>query len=505
MTSGTAARERLTIAILALGGQGGGVLADWILATANANGYVAQGTSVPGVAQRTGTTVYYIEMLPRRGDGRPVLALNPVTGDVDIVIASELMEAGRAVLRGFVTDGTTLITSTHRIYAISEKSAMGNGIAASQRILAAAQRRSGRFVGFDMDRAATDAGSVISSVMLGALAASAALPFTTDQFEAAIRSGGKAVAANLRGFAAGLAQAAGETHDAAPVAAVAQTPAPTTAAGRAAVARIERLPVPARPFAIEGVRRLMDYQDADYASLYLDRLEGIAALDHAGDRLTRETARYLALWMSYDDIIRVADLKTRASRFERVRAAVGTRPDQVQSITEYMHPRLQEICEILPARLGRAILDRPAIGRLLAPLFGKGRHVETSGVRWFLLLSGLAGLRRIRPASLRYRDEQERIEAWLAAVGAAALVSVDLACEIVEAQRLIKGYGSTFERGLASFGLVMAALPRLGRGPDAPDRLRGLVEAALADEHGVALRRALATLEMAAMPSLATA
>lgn len=493
-------RSRITIAILALGGQGGGVLADWILATASTNGYVAQGTSVPGVAQRTGTTVYYIEMLPRRDGADPVLALNPVPGDVDIVVASELMEAGRAVLRGFVSGGTTLITSTHRVYAISEKSAMGNGIAASQRILAAAERRSGRFIGFDMDRAAAGAGSVISSVMLGALAASGALPFTREQFEAAIRGGGKAVPANLAGFAAGLAQALGEVPEAA---AAAPLPAPTTAAGRAVLARIEALPSAARPFAVEGVRRLMDYQGATYAALYLDRLENVAALDHAGDRLTREAARYLALWMSYEDIIRVADLKIRASRFERVRSEVGTRPDQVQSITEYMHPRLQEVCEILPAGIGRAILGRPRLQRLLAPLFGKGRHVETSSVRWFVLLAAMAGLRRFRPASLRYHEEQARIDAWLAAVHAAALVNLDLATAIVEAQRLIKGYSDTAARGLANFEAVMAAVPRLGHDGDASARLHGLVEAALADEHGVALNRALAALDSGVVPSVA--
>src|SRR5215469_16981970 len=107
-------RRRITIAILALGGQGGGVLADWIIALANREGYLAQGTSVPGVAQRTGATVYYIELFPKTARP-PVLALSPMPGDVDIVIAAELMEAGRAILRGFVDrDRTTLITSTHR-------------------------------------------------------------------------------------------------------------------------------------------------------------------------------------------------------------------------------------------------------------------------------------------------------------------------------------------------------------------------------------------------------
>ena len=109
----------LSVAIMAMGGQGGGVLADWIVALAEANGWHAQSTSVPGVAQRTGATLYYIEMMPPRGTVAPVLALMPTPGDVDVVIAAELMEAGRSILRGLATpEKTMLITSTHRAYEV---------------------------------------------------------------------------------------------------------------------------------------------------------------------------------------------------------------------------------------------------------------------------------------------------------------------------------------------------------------------------------------------------
>jgi len=130
--SDTAVRP-IGIAILAMGGEGGGVLADWIVDLAEHQGYPAQSTSVPGVAQRTGTTVYYVEFFPQAPSGAarvvaPVLSLMPVPGDVDIVIASELMEMGRAVQRGLVTpDKTTLIASTNRVYSMTEKSAMGDG------------------------------------------------------------------------------------------------------------------------------------------------------------------------------------------------------------------------------------------------------------------------------------------------------------------------------------------------------------------------------------------
>jgi indolepyruvate ferredoxin oxidoreductase beta subunit len=474
-------RKRITIAVLGLGGQGGGVLADWIVQLGERRGYVAQGTSVPGVAQRTGATIYYIEMIPAGGAVAPVLALTPIPGDVDVVVASELMEAGRAILRGFVSKETVLIGSTHRVYAISEKSAMGDGRASTNRILAAASERSKRFIGFDMDAASEQAGTVISSVLFGALASSAALPFPREAFEEAIRAGGKGVEASLRGFAAGFDAAQGELAEAeAPIAG----PQPTTDAGRAFLARIRaNLPGEAHGFAIEGVRRLMDYQDATYAGLYLDRLESL----NGGAELLAETARHLALWMSYEDTIRVADLKVRASRFARVRGEVKAKDDQIVQLTEYMHPRLEEICETLPAGIGRRILASKNWSRRLEPFFSKGRHVETTSLRWFLTLSLLAGLRRWRRGTLRYQVEQARIEDWLALIGAA---EPDAAIELARCQRLIKGYGDTFVRGLGNYERIVTRW-RAG-GLDAAG-LRRLREAALADEEGAALEEALAS------------
>ncbi|WP_448663935.1 indolepyruvate oxidoreductase subunit beta family protein [Sphingomonas sp. CJ20] len=477
------ARDRITIAVLGLGGQGGGVLTDWIVQLGAANGFVTQGTSVPGVAQRTGATIYYVEMIPDHGRAAPVLALTPVPGDVDVVVASELMEAGRAILRGFVTrDRTVLIGSTHRVFAISEKSAMGDGRASADRIIAAANERARRFIGFDMDAASERAGSVISSVMFGALAGSGALPFAREMFEQAIRAGGKAVDANLRGFAIGFDAARDGLVDAAP--APSPLPEPRSKAGRAFVDRIRTtLPPEAHAFAIEGVRRLMDYQDAAYAALYLDRLEALCA----GGALAREAARHLALWMSYEDTIRVADLKVRETRFARVRSEVKAKDDQIVHLTEYMHPRLEEICETLPVGIGRRILASDALSRRLEPLFRKGRHVETTRLRWFVLLSLLAGMRRWRRGTPRYAEEQARIEEWLALVRAA---DPDTAIELVRCQRLIKGYGDTFARGLTSYRRI---IERYRAGGLPPSAIRAIREAALADEHGDALEAALAS------------
>jgi indolepyruvate ferredoxin oxidoreductase beta subunit len=106
----------ITLLIAALGGEGGSVLTHWIISAAEQAGYPVQSTSIPGVAQRTGATTYYIEILPvltGELDGkRPVLALTPGVGDIDIAVASELLEAGRTVANGFVTpDRTSFIAS----------------------------------------------------------------------------------------------------------------------------------------------------------------------------------------------------------------------------------------------------------------------------------------------------------------------------------------------------------------------------------------------------------
>lgn len=483
----TIERNRLCIAILALGGQGGGVLADWIQDVARSEGWLAQGTSVPGVAQRTGSTVYYVELVRQEGDRRPIMAQMPAPGDVDVVIASELMEIGRAMVRGFASpDRTTLIGSTHRIFAISEKSAMGDGRGDGDKIIEAAGKRGKRFIGFDMEAATERSGSVISSIMFGAVAGSGALPFERESYEQAIRHSQIAVESNLKGFDEG--HRAAQAPVAKPVEIAHDTPQPTTEAGRAFAARITaNLPPEAHRNALHGVHRLMDYQGSSYARLYLDRLEAVARLE-APAELSVEAARHLALWMSYEDTIRVADLKTRASRVDRVRSEVQARDSQLLGVTEFMHPRLQEVCETLPVELGRAVLKNKRLCRLLEPLFCNGRYVKTTSLRWFMVLRTLAAMRGTRPASLRYFEEQERINGWLERIHKAGEHDPAMALEIVLCQRLIKGYGETFERGVHNYNRILRVID----GPLAsPERIRWLRELALADDEGKALTSAL--------------
>lgn len=491
--------QPIKIAILAMGGEGGGVLADWIVDMGEANGYVAQTTSVPGVAQRTGATIYYVELYPesqaQADGGRPVLALMPLPGDVDVVLASELMEAGRAVQRGLVTrDRTTLLASTHRVFSIAEKSAMGDGRVDSAQLLAHTARAAKRFIRFDMAQAAEASGSVISAVLFGALAGSGVLPFSRAQFEATIERGGVGVKPSLKAFGAAFERAQagddGEPAVAAPVATPA--PQPRHPAVRALVERVQRdFPAPAQDFLLEGVRRLIDYQDLAYAGLYLERMAAVAKLPDDGHRLLRETARHLALWMSYEDTARVAALKTRATRFERVRGEARVQPGQVLAINEYMHPRLQEICETLPGGIGRWLMNSTLPKKLVERFTQHGRVIQTSSLRGYLMLRTVAAMKRWRLSTMRYAEENRRIEEWLQRIAATAPRNPALAVELAQCQRLVKGYSDTHERGIRNYDTVMRAVERAGTAL-APATLRELRDAALADEHGHKLQAALA-------------
>jgi len=491
--------QPIKIAILAMGGEGGGVLADWIVDLGEHNGYIAQTTSVPGVAQRTGATIYYVELFPRaraEEDGaQPVLALMPLPGDVDVVLASELMEAGRAVQRGLVTqERTTLVASTHRVYSIDEKSAMGDGRVDSEPLLGHAQRAAKRFVRFDMARAAEEAGSVISAVLFGALAGTGVLPFSRAQFEATIERGGVGVKPSLRAFGHAFERAQKEDE---PIQSAAQLPPhepkPRHPGVRALIERVrQKFPAEAQAVLLEGVRRLIDYQDLPYAATYLDRLHVIQAEGvQDGGRLFEATARHLALWMSYEDTARVADLKTRAARFERVRGESGAQAEQLLAINEYMHPRLQEICETLPGGLGRWLMRSGAPRRMVERMTQRGRVVRTSSLRGYLLLRCVAAARRWRRGTTRFAQENALIEQWLVRISEAAAINPALALEIAQCQRLVKGYSDTHERGVANYLLVMDAVVRAGH-TLAPATLRELRDAALADEHGKQLRAKLA-------------
>lgn len=496
----------ITLLIAALGGEGGGVLTNWIIAAAAALDFPVQSTSIPGVAQRTGATTYYIEIVPMRrselGGRRPVFALTPGIGDIDILLASELMEASRALAAGFVTpDRTLVIASTSRFYTIGEKAAGGDGRRDPEHLRHAVGENARQSVLFDMEAAAARSGSMINAVMLGALAGSGALPIPAATFETAIRGGGKAMESNLRGFRAGLEATTSPG----------QPPAPGGRRRRRPPARsLENLeldiaavaPSGAREIMIEGVRRLAAYQDLAYARLYVERLAPIREIDaRAGleGRLLGKAARHLAVRMSFEDVIRVAQAKIDPARMRRIAEELRIGADEPFTLVEFLKPGIEEMCQLLPAWLARRVLSvaqrRGWLGRVYW-----GMEIKSTSISGYLRFWLLARLRRWRPHGFRYQEEQRAIESWLGLIVRAASMSPEFAAEVAECARLVKGYGETHKRGLASYAAIeerIIAPVLAGSIPLAPgvDALISARTAALVDPEGDGLERCLADFE----------
>lgn len=464
--------------IAAMGGEGGGVLMDWIVGACWRLNYPVQATSVPGVAQRTGATTYYIEILPeatKPGDKRPIFALVPTAGEVDLMVATELAEAARAVSMGFVTKArTTLIAATHRVYTTDEKIVMGDGRLDASKLKDVVEAGAKEAILFDAAEAARRAQAVINAVMLGAIAATGILRIDQQEFISAIEEEGKAVRSNLAGFRSGYAIAKGE-------------------AVNPAAPDLTAYPKEAREIIEIGIARLVDYQGPSYAKLYQARLEPFKSGDPV---LLREVARHLAVRMSYEDIIRVAQAKIRSARFERIKGEARADHGDIIAVTEFFKPGYQEFADLLPPALGGRLIGwAERSGRLAKS--GWAMHVRTTTVTGFLKVWALAKLKGWRPHTYRYAEETREIEAWLGVVEEAARRDPQLALEIADLARLIKGYGSTHRRGMANYNrilgaLVMPALARATTAPKAAERVARAREAALKDPDGKALSQALA-------------
>jgi indolepyruvate ferredoxin oxidoreductase, beta subunit len=500
-----AGAEPIRLLIAALGGEGGGVLAGWISEAAAASGLAVSRTSIPGVAQRTGATTYYVEMAEVPDGSAPILSLNPAPGQVDILLATELLEAARMVQAGFVTPGRTLVVAAdRRVYATDEKIAPGDGRADVQQLRGAVERFSKHLVLADLAAAAAESRSQLNVVMLGVLAGMGALPVPADAFRATIRSEGRAVDANLRGFEAGLQLALSPAPRAAPADLAAGgrgsvQPAPGVRPGQGIVHAPAGLPREAGAITREGMARLTDYQGPAYAKRYLDRVRRIAACPGADAAMVRELARHLAVRMSVEDVIRVAQLKLREARLARVAREAEARPGDIVDVTEYLKPGPEEVLGLLPPRIGRWALARVRHD-LSWPL-----KIKTTRLSGFLRLKLLASLRFWRPRTLRFAEEEAWVERWLDLVQRTLAVDPAAAREVIASAALVRGYADTYKRGLASWTRIMAEVVEPGLAGSLPpsqfaDAVLQARLAAQKDPEGEALSSTIAAINSAMAP-----
>ncbi len=492
-----ATQRPLSVLICALGGEGGGVLAEWLVETATQCGFAAQSTSIPGVAQRTGSTTYYFEVFPvplAQLEGRkPVFSLYPVPGALDVLVCSELLETVRQIGNGMASSERTLvITSSSRTLTTAEKLQLADGRASSAELLDVVRQYSRNVRVFDMGALAQEAGTVLSAVLFGAIAGSGALPFARTAFEHTVRQSGNAAKESLHGFALGFDKAAQAAEEARP------SFAATRPVGSTLPEELGRMfPPPTHAMLGAGYARTLEFQGRAYGALYGRRLKRILDAEGAADpsglngfAITSETARYLALWMAFDDIVRVADLKCRASRFSRVRREVGAQAGDLVRIYDHFKPGIPEFAALLPRSWARKLTgwDRRRQGHG-KPALALPLKVGVHTLSGFIALRLLASLKWLRPHASRYAQEQDEIERWLAAVEQGTRTQWQLGHEIALCGRLVKGYGSTNERGKNN---LLHILEHLATGPRASaEAVRAARAAALADDAGKELDKTL--------------
>jgi indolepyruvate ferredoxin oxidoreductase beta subunit len=402
---------------------------------------------------------------------------------------------------------------------------LGDGRADSERLLQVVQQFSHTHQVFDMSAMARDCGTIVSAVMLGAIAGSGLLPFAREHFEAVIAGSGASATATQRGFAAAFAHVQsqeGALHTVASLMADEPDSAPPVAATlNLSSSPLHTLPASAQDLIRLGHARLVDYQGTGYAEQYLERLQTLWQAEQAASTsasspvspagtettvdtgaVTQTVARWLALWMAYDDIIRVADLKSRASRWQRVQQEVKLGDDDLLHLYEHFKPGVPEFAGLLPPAWASRLKgwDQRRQARGLPP-WSRSLKVGTHTVGGWLALRLLASLRWLRPSSSRHAEEMQMIDRWMRSVLEGLGAHPVLGLELAHCGQLIKGYGTTNERGKHN---LLHIIEHLAQGTaDALERataVRAARVAALRDDSGRALDAALVSHGAPARP-----
>tara|TARA_B100000686_G_scaffold355308_1_gene472411 strand:- start:7674 stop:9176 length:1503 start_codon:yes stop_codon:yes gene_type:complete len=451
-----------SILITALGGEGGGTLMNWILDCArNCNLYV-QGTSVPGVAQRTGSTSYYIEICDRNyNKGKePVLSLYPKPGRVDVVIASEFLEAARIIERGYVNpERTTLITSSSRTYTNTEKIHIADGRFNFEKIMNTCSKMSKKFIHLDLNQIAADNSTIVSATMFGSLSGTNIFPWDKDVCESIFKNDdfGKNSLAGFR-YAYKITRTYNNTG-----VKVKKSIDKEKQDNKYKITDnfLNSIPNNLRKIILLGQKRCEEYQNISYADLYIKRLKKILTFSNIENDRTcnvlENVAKRLALWMTYEDIPRVAQLKIKPDRFNKIKKEVKLEKEQLIIVQDIFKPGKDEIVAMLPRRIGQWLSRRNKIFFFM-PFVGKGMKINSLSVTGFLILKFLSSFRFIRKSSYRYQEEQKGIEEWLYLVSKSIKVSVGFTEGLADMPQILKGYGETWERGKLKYDKINKAL-----------------------------------------------
>jgi len=468
--------ELIKILIPAVGGQGGGVLTEWLVQAFFLEEHDVQAISLPGLSQRGGSTVYYLEACSKKlSNGRPIIySQYPVPGDVDIILAQEFLELGRILELGYGSDRTIIISSTHRIYSTLEKLPIGSGIYSNQNLEKLAQNFSSNFFGVDVLDLAKKNGMdelSINAMLYGILAASDALPINKDSYLKSIEKVGVAVKSNMEAFNIGweYIKNNGSNNEREklndPEALISEKLDEFDDKHREEYQELinslrDNYPDNLLGVLIEAVHRLIDYQGIWYATKYIKDVDNICQIEKQlrknSSELTEQFAKNLALWMSFEDGIRVADLKINSSRFKRIKEEMMIKSNQVFKVIDYLKPDSAEIYGLLPYTIVAPFVKLSEsdffkkIWKRKKPLTFSQKPVTTTFMG-FIRLWFLTKFKRFRPYSYRFVIEHRVIDKYKSSVQKYAKMDYELGLIIARSGKIIKGYGNVRRRSIRDF------------------------------------------------------
>lgn len=255
------------------------------------------------------------------------------------------------------------------------------------------------------------------------------------------------------------------------------------------------LPESLEPDVSEGIHLLMDYQGARYARLYVDRLRRFIGKPGVDEAMFAEVARLMAMRMSYQDPVRIAQLK-----LAEVNPATGAPP--ARSADDVRKFRLDELVEALPAAIAGPILglleSRGWVHKQVSIRFSTRN-------RWHIRRLRIeASLRRWRRFSIRYARERLWVERWLHMIDRALTRQPAAASAIVQTATMVQGYGAAYRQGLADWHAIIDGLAKPTFDGVLPLRdLAGAMAearaAALPDPRQAALKRTIAEIRARAL------
>jgi hypothetical protein len=263
----------------------------------------------------------------------------------------------------------------------------------------------------------------------------------------------------------------------------------------------EGLPDGAVPVVSEGIHLLMDYQGPSYAQLYVDRVRRFVGRRGVDEAMLGEIARLMAARMSYEDPIRIAQLKLA----ELERAAGDPRIQPADDVRKF---RIDELIGALPAAVAEPVLDAlEKVGWTHKPV---SIRFSASG-RWGIRRLKLeAMLRRWRLFSVRYARERAWVERWLHMISRSLDKQPKAASAMVQTATMIEGYGDAYRQGLADWHAIIDGLakPTFDGVLPLSDLAAAVAEARAAappDPRQVALKRTIAEIRARALSAGADA